>query len=232
MSKIVSGVHLAALLKEALIVNSKTSELTGRFGEWVKAAVENGNLEIAPFAFMRKLAKMDEFKAKEFWTKIHVYFDLLREQGYFEWHVGDLDDMARAASAEAEREDDGQPDLADAADPADKEWNDAAPKTEPAEGEAEQPTATVAAKRRGRPPKAEIEARKAKAKSAGRKTEPETATATTVAPLPDEDETVVGADRLAAKRANLRASRKKVEEPTGGIPDDADAPAGSHSFVH
>lgn len=102
-----------ALFVQSVKTKEETSTIAGKFGERVKAQVENGNLHNAAFsqaaAIFRK-ARNNELKAKEHIAHLRHYIEIIEEDLYQKGHTGNLVDQAQqeppaaptAASAAAE----------------------------------------------------------------------------------------------------------------------------------
>lgn len=184
-----------ALFVQSVKTKEETSSIAGKFGERVKAQVENGNLHTGAFnqaaAIFRKM-RTNEIKAREHLAHLDHYLDIIREEMDNAGHVGDLDRMSKAAAekqeepqsaasaaAEAFAKEDAETEAnrteARKALDLDGEWEGAAPPAPPAEEAAAAPEAVSDKPKRGR-----------KAKTP----EPETAAAPPPPPpaLKDDDE--------------------------------------------
>jgi hypothetical protein len=117
---------LIKLIRRANTQASEIQTLSGEMGEEIKSAIENKHLHRGAFNLVRKLAKMDDLKRKDFIRQIGLYIGICQGGGLFgPEHAGDLADEAERISAEG----DGEPANGNT------EWDEAAPKPEGEGGE-------------------------------------------------------------------------------------------------
>lgn len=100
--RLASASVVKALFVQSVKTREETATIAGKFGERVKAQVENGNLHNAAFgqaaAIYRKM-RNNELKAKEHLAHLRHYIELIEEEMYQKGHTGNLDDQAKAAAA-------------------------------------------------------------------------------------------------------------------------------------
>ena len=106
LGKQINKSHFIALVKEAQGVKSELSSISGDFGERLKAAQDNANLNLKAFRFICGMDRMDEMKRNALWDQLQLYHDFAQAERWGGDHVGDLDKMARAASSKDEDEGD------------------------------------------------------------------------------------------------------------------------------
>lgn len=100
--KLPSRTVVLALMKESVATKEKTAEIAGRFGERVKAQVENGGMDAAAFriaAGIYRLYQNNEIKAKDRVAHLRAYLDMIEDHIAQAGHVGNLDDMAKKPTA-------------------------------------------------------------------------------------------------------------------------------------
>lgn len=101
--KFASASVVKALFVQSVKTKEETATIAGKFGERVKAQVENGNLHNAAFgqaaAIYRKM-RNNELKAKEHLAHLRHYIELIEEEMYQKGHTGNLADMAKADASE------------------------------------------------------------------------------------------------------------------------------------
>ena len=94
-----------ALFVQSVKTKEETSSIAGKFGERVKAQVENGHLHTGAFnqaaAIFRKM-RPNEIKAREHLVHLDHYLSIIREEMDNAGHVGDLDRMSKAAEEKQE----------------------------------------------------------------------------------------------------------------------------------
>ncbi len=81
VERVISGQQFVALIKDGRATKGKTSELAGKFGERVKNAVENANLDRKAFSYAMAVAGMEPFRQQQFLRNCSLYVDMLREAG-------------------------------------------------------------------------------------------------------------------------------------------------------
>jgi hypothetical protein len=101
--RIVDKNFLIGLIKESKVTKERTSSIAGSFGERIKSAVDNGNLDRKAFAIVAGIYKMgDELRRKEVIRNVDLYLDMCEEAGLFgSEHMGDIAEQAERAAAEA-----------------------------------------------------------------------------------------------------------------------------------
>ncbi|MGV6876670.1 hypothetical protein ACUSIJ_28890 [Pseudochelatococcus sp. B33] len=102
---------LLALFKESASVKEKTSSIAGAFGDRIKSAQENGNLNGAAFravASIYRKAKTNELAALDMIDHVREYLDAVEEDIREGGHVGNLDDLARMAPVDDDDFDDDE----------------------------------------------------------------------------------------------------------------------------
>jgi hypothetical protein len=102
--KLINSKQFGALIKAADQAKTKVASVNGEIGERIKHAVDNANLHPGAFKLILKLYRMDEEKRDAFLRSFDAYRDMAGELNLFEEHIGDIDDLARKAAEESERQ--------------------------------------------------------------------------------------------------------------------------------
>ena len=83
--------QFAALVRSGLDADNRASKAKAQYTDNVAAAVENANLHRGAFNLVKRLAKMDELKRKDFLAAFGLYCDHAEKKGLFgAEHTGDL----------------------------------------------------------------------------------------------------------------------------------------------
>jgi len=93
--------QFAALVRSGLDADNRASKAKAQYSDNVAAAVENANLHRGAFNLVKRLAKMDELKRKDFLAALDLYCDHAEKKGLFgSEHAGDL--VGRTSEGPAE----------------------------------------------------------------------------------------------------------------------------------
>lgn len=98
--------QFAALVRSGLDADNRAEKAKAQYSDNVANAVENANLHRGAFNLVKRLAKMDELKRKDFLSALELYCDHAEKKGLFgAEHAGDLVGRTSAKDEKAERED-------------------------------------------------------------------------------------------------------------------------------
>lgn len=154
---------LLALLKEGNRIKEETSAISGRYGERIRAQVENGQLHGPAFRVAQSIERKrrnNEIAAQDMMDHLLFYCEVIQEDMRNGGHMGNLDDMARPSVEQiVSGLEPAEASPTDALSPKDalkklRAARDKNPPPSPDEVEARQNDG--AAKRRGRPPKLSV----------------------------------------------------------------------------